>query len=181
MAGRQIADQLRQQLEADKKPVQWILVELIGAREQIVEKGVLALDVTDQEDLGEFSLILEMIEKSALCDADGGDQLLDRGGREAFVEDRALGRIEDALARISALPLLRPASPLLRPETLPQVQLARSAGATGAIAPGIPAPNCRSWPPNGGAPYSLAHAGGLTTLSGSSAARAAPQTLEPRS
>ena len=41
--------------------MQRVLVELIGAREQIVEKGILALDVTDQEGLGEFSLILEMI------------------------------------------------------------------------------------------------------------------------
>ena len=86
--------------------MQRILVELIGARKQLIEQRVLALDVADQQGLGELALVLEMIKESALGDADGGDQLLDRGGGKSLLQHRRLGRVENALARVSALPLL---------------------------------------------------------------------------
>jgi len=107
MAARKIGHQLRQHLEADEEAVQRILVEVVGAGEELIEQRVLALDVADEQSLGELALVLEMIEESALGDADGGDQLFDRSGGESFVEDGSLGRVENALARISALPLLR--------------------------------------------------------------------------
>src|SRR5262245_10349305 len=86
--------------------MQRILVEFIGATEDLVEQGVLARDIADQEGLGELALVLEMIEESALGNSDGGDQLLDRGGRKALLEHRRFSCVENALARISALPLL---------------------------------------------------------------------------
>ena len=86
--------------------MQRILVELIGASEDLVEQCVLARDIADEEGLGELTLVLEMIEESAFGNPDCGDQLLDRGGRKSLFEYCRFGRVEDALARISALPLL---------------------------------------------------------------------------
>ena len=94
-------------LEADEEAVQRVLVQLIGATEQVVEQRVVALDVAHQQRLREVALVFEMIEEAALGDTDGGDQLVDRGGGEALFEHRRLGRVENALARVAALPLLR--------------------------------------------------------------------------
>jgi hypothetical protein len=107
--------------------MQRILVELIGAGEDLVEQGLLALDVANEERLGEFAFVLEMIEESALGDADGGDQLLDRGGRESLVENRRFGRMR-MRSRVS--PPFRSCASCMAVSpvtTLPRVQLTRGA------------------------------------------------------
>jgi hypothetical protein len=59
----------------------------------------ISFDVANDQGLGEFALVPEVIEEPILADADRRDQLLDGGGTEAFVEGRGFGRIEDALPR----------------------------------------------------------------------------------
>ena len=59
MSAGQIGHQLRQHLEPDEKAMQRILVELVGAREDLVEEGVLALDVADQRALASSPLSLK--------------------------------------------------------------------------------------------------------------------------
>ena len=86
--------------------MQRVLVELVGAAEEIVEQRVLALEVAHEQRLGELALVLEVVEEAALGDADGGDQLLDRGAGKALLEHGRLGDVEKALARVAALALL---------------------------------------------------------------------------
>ena len=103
MPVRQIGHQFGHHFKADEKAVQRVLVELIGAGEQLVEQRILALHVADEERLGELVLVLEMIEEAALGDADRGDHFLDRGGSEALLEHGSFRHVENALACIAAL------------------------------------------------------------------------------
>jgi hypothetical protein len=86
--------------------VQGTFVELVGAAEQVVEERVLALDIADQQRLGEVALVLEMIEEAVLGDADGGDELVDGCGGEALFENGGLGRVENAVPRVAAFAAL---------------------------------------------------------------------------
>ena len=45
--------------------MQRIIVQLVGAGEQFVKQGILALDVTYEQSLGELVLVFEMIEEAA--------------------------------------------------------------------------------------------------------------------
>ena len=82
--------------------MQRILVELVGAGEQLIEQRILALDVADEQRLGELVLVLEVIEEAALGDADRGDHLLDRGRGEALLEHGGFRHVENALACVAA-------------------------------------------------------------------------------
>jgi hypothetical protein len=85
--------------------MQRIFIELVRAPEQVVKEVVLALDVPRQQRLGEFALIPEVIEKPALGDADRGNQLVDRCGGKAFLQDGGFRHVEDALASVGAFAL----------------------------------------------------------------------------
>ena len=103
MPVRQIGHQFRHHFKADEKAVQRVLVELIGAGEQLVEQRILALHVADEERLGELVLVPEMIEEAALGDPDRGDHFLDRGGGEALLEHGGFRHVEKAPACIASL------------------------------------------------------------------------------
>ena len=110
--------------------MQRILVELVGAGEQLVEQRILALHVTDEQGLGELVLVLEMIEEAALGDADRGDHLLDRGGSEALLEHGSFRHVENALACIAALARRLLHAFLLSVPTVPRVHLKAGCGGT---------------------------------------------------
>jgi len=103
MTVRQISHQFRHHLEADKKAVQGVLVELVGTAEQIVEQRIFALHVADEQSPGELVLVLEVIKESAFDDADSGNQFLNRRGREPLFQNRGFRHIENSLARVAAL------------------------------------------------------------------------------
>src|SRR6476659_8347974 len=65
--------------------------------------GHVRFDVADEQSLGELVLILEVIEEPALGDVDGGDQFLNRRGREAFLEHSGLCHVENAPFGVAAL------------------------------------------------------------------------------
>ncbi len=87
--------------------MQRILVELIGAAEQVIEERVLALDVADEQRLGELALVLEVIEEAVLGDSDGCNQLVDRCGGEALFENGGFGHIENAVSGVTAFAVLK--------------------------------------------------------------------------
>jgi hypothetical protein len=51
--------------------MQGILIELISTAEEVIEERVLPLDVADQQRLGEFALVLEVVKEAILGDTDG--------------------------------------------------------------------------------------------------------------
>jgi hypothetical protein len=109
--------------------MQRILVELIGAREQLVEQRVLALDVADQQRLGELALLLEMIKESALGDADAAISSSIEVAAKSLLQHRRLSRVENALARVAPLALLHVLhAHRLREATVPRVRLTVSIG-----------------------------------------------------
>jgi hypothetical protein len=80
--------------------VQRVLIEFVGAHENVVEHGVVVGDVAQHQSARELTLISKMIEKAALGDAGPDDQFFDRGGGKPFVEDGGFGELQDALARL---------------------------------------------------------------------------------
>ena len=90
-------------LRATSEAVQGVVIELVGAAEDVGKRRVVLVDVAAHQRLGEVALVLEVIEEAALGDADAGDQLVDRGGGEALLEHGGLGELEDAGARVAAL------------------------------------------------------------------------------
>ena len=104
MAVGQIAEQLGQHLEADQKAVQWVFIQFVGAREQLVEQCAFTLDVTLEQHAGELGLVFEVIKEAALGDADRGNQLFDRRRIEALGEHGRFCDIENALAGVALFP-----------------------------------------------------------------------------
>ena len=96
MRARQVGHHLGEQLEGDERAVQRVVVELVGAAEDVGKRSVVLVDVAAHQRLGEVALVLEVIEEAALGDADAGDQLVDRGCGEALLEHGGLGELEDA-------------------------------------------------------------------------------------
>jgi hypothetical protein len=78
--------------------VERVVVQLVAAAEEVVEELAVALQVAEDQRLGEVRLVLEMVEEAALGNATGGDQLVDRGRREALGEHRPLGEVEEPVA-----------------------------------------------------------------------------------
>jgi hypothetical protein len=82
--------------------VQRIVVQLVAAAEQLVQRRPVLFEVTQQKPLRELPLVLEMVEEAALGDPHRRDQLLDRGARKALGEYRLLGHFEQPLTRLAA-------------------------------------------------------------------------------
>ena len=84
--------------------MQRVFVQLVGTAEKVVEKLVLAFDVTFEKRLGEFPLVGKVIEEPAFGDSDGRNQFLDGGRAEALLEHRCLRGVEKLFPRFGAFP-----------------------------------------------------------------------------
>ncbi len=82
--------------------MQRIVTQLFRLLEQVVEDPPLGIEVTLQQGLREVVLIAEMVEETGFGDAGFTDDLVDRGGGEAFVQHGVLRDVHDALARLFA-------------------------------------------------------------------------------
>ena len=69
----------------------------------IVEDRVVGGDVAHHQRLGEFALVLEVVEEAALGDAGARDQLIDGGRGKSFLQNGRFGNFQQAIAGIGAL------------------------------------------------------------------------------
>ena len=95
-----VGEHLGEQFQPDQKAVQRIVVQLVAARENILEHLLVVREVAQHQAFRERALVLEVIEEAALGDADRRDDLLDRGRGEAFRQHGGFRHFEDAGARV---------------------------------------------------------------------------------
>ena len=69
----------------------------LGVREGAVEMGQVGRDVPRHQRAPELELGGEVVEEGALGRRRGVENLVDRGGREAVLDDEVLGGVEDAI------------------------------------------------------------------------------------
>src|SRR5262245_41963367 len=100
---RQVSQHLSEELEPNEEAVQRVFIKSVAAPENIFEQLAILREIAQQQALGEFALVPEMIKKAALRNAGRRDQLLNRGGGEAFGEHRAFRELKQTLARVAAL------------------------------------------------------------------------------
>lgn len=94
---------LSEQFQSDQEAVQRVFVQFVGTVEQFVQHLPVMFEVANQQRLGEFGLVLEMVEEAALGDTGSRDQFVDRGAGEAFRQHGFLGQRQQALAGVAAL------------------------------------------------------------------------------
>ena len=98
---RQVGKHLGEKLETDQEAVQRVFVQIIATAENAVEQFAILPQVAQQQTLGEFALILEVIEEAAFGNTGRRDQLLDRGGGKSFGEHCAFGELKQSFARVA--------------------------------------------------------------------------------
>ena len=99
---RQISEHFCEQLQTDKKTVQRVAVQIVAAPEQFVEHKAVLLQVAQHHALGERAFVPEVIEKTALGDADRGDDFVDRSAGESLGQHGGFRHHENAFARVVA-------------------------------------------------------------------------------
>src|SRR5688572_15683609 len=105
MESLHIVHHLRIKVEKDQEALQRVVAKLVRPLlERIDDRLVFAKEPLEQL-ASHVVLVAEMVEEAALGDTCGFDQLFDRSRREALLDNRFIGNIEDPLAGLLTLGL----------------------------------------------------------------------------
>mgnify|MGYP007007714802 CR=1 FL=1 len=102
----QILHQFGQEFQTDQEGFERIVAQFRAASEYIVEDLLILGNVAAQHLVGEFVLVPEVIEETALGDARFCDHLLERGRGKALRQHAVLRDLQNSLACRSALSAL---------------------------------------------------------------------------
>lgn len=98
MRGGEIRHHFSKHLQPDKKAMQRILMEFVGALKQVIKQDFFVVDVALKQGLGEVALVRKMIEETTLGNAHGGDDFFNGCGRESLGKNGLFRHLKDALS-----------------------------------------------------------------------------------
>src|SRR5262249_26766971 len=101
---RVAVDERLEQLEERKGPLELVACSRIRVDRKSLDNGKVIADVALDQSAGEIALVLEVMEEGAFGQRSRLEDVVERRAGEAALKHQRLGRRQDALSRLFALP-----------------------------------------------------------------------------
>src|SRR5262245_51899177 len=101
---RVAVDERLEQLEERKGPIELVASDRVRVDRKSFDNGNVVADITLDQSAGEIALVLEVMEEGALGQPGRLEDVVKRRAGKATLKHERLGRRQDALPRLFALP-----------------------------------------------------------------------------